>query len=334
MDDEDQLRIRAAWLYYMEGLTQECIAQQLGATRLRVNKLLGEARSSGLVSIQINSRMASCLALEDQLKEAWGLRDVTIVPTPEDIAQIPSLLGRATGEFISRQVEGGSVRGIGVGWGATLRETIRFVKPTRRTDLNVNSIMGGLTRGLEINTFETASALAARLGAECRYLAAPLYAGSSASRETLVSQDIFRESFAAMAANDLAVLSVGDISPSSLLIRYGLPKDVTVASLRRAGAVGDIVGRFLDADGNPVDHPLNARVISPALGVLKAIPTVVVASGGPHKAPVIAAVMKARLASVLITDELTAREAFRLAIRSRRSHRGRPRSPAIQPARP
>jgi lsr operon transcriptional repressor len=64
-----------------------------------------------------------------------------------------------------------------------------------------------------------------------------------------VSQDVFRESFDAMAANDVALLSVGDLSERSLLIRYGLPKDVTIASLRRAGAVGDIVGQFLDASG-------------------------------------------------------------------------------------
>lgn len=312
MDDEEAA-VRAAWLYYMEGLTQDRVATRLGTTRLRVNRLLGEARGSGLVGITINSRLASCLALEDELKRRCGLRDAVIVPTPADASHVPVLLGRATGELLSRHLETARVRRIGVGWGATLRETIRFVRPGNWPQLHVNSMMGGLTRGLEINTFETASALAARLGASCSYLAAPLYAGSPKSRDVIVAQDVFKDSFAELAANDVALLSVGDLSDKSLLIRYGLPRDVTPASLRRAHAVGDILGRFLDAQGRPVAHPLSQRAISPPLEVLAKIPTVIVASGGENKAPIIGAVLRARLASVLVCDEKTAAAALELA---------------------
>jgi DNA-binding transcriptional regulator LsrR (DeoR family) len=312
MAGEDQVTVRVAWLYYMEGLTQDRIATQLGLTRLRVNRILGEARESGLVSIKINSRLEGCLALEDELRRVCGLREAVIVPTPEDPELIPVLLGRAAGEYLSRHLETQRVRGLGVGWGATLRETIRFVKPGHWPELNVNSMMGGLTRGLEINTFETASALAARLGAQCSYLAAPLYAGSPKSRDTIVSQDVFKEAFSQMAANDVAVLSVGDISARSLLVRYGLPKDVPLASLRKTKAVGDIIGQFLDREGRPVDHPLNQRVVAPSLAELARIPTVVVASGGENKAPIIAAVLRAKLISVLVCDEKTARAALRI----------------------
>lgn len=312
MPETDETMVRAAWLYFMEGLTQDRIAERLGLTRLRVNRLLGEARASGLVSIQIHSRLDSCLRLEDQLRSRCGLRDAVIVPTPDDEAQIPVLLGRATGDFLTRHLAAQQVRGIGVGWGATLRETILGVRPGQWPDLNVNSMMGGLTRGLEINTFETASGLAARLGAQCSYLAAPLYAGSAESRDTIVEQDVFKASFRQMAANDLVLLSVGDLSPRSLLVRYGLPHDVSVTSLRRSRAVGDILGRFLDRQGQPVAHALNQRVISLPLAELARIPSVVVASGGAHKAPIVAAVLRARLASVLICDEDCARAALRL----------------------
>jgi DNA-binding transcriptional regulator LsrR (DeoR family) len=172
--------------------------------------------------------------------------------------------------------------------------------------------MGGLTRGLEINTFETASALAARLGAGCSYLAAPLYASSERSRDILIAQEVFRASFNDMAANDVALLSVGDMSRNSLLIRFGLPNDVTSASLKRAGAVGDIVGHFLDASGRPIEHPINKRVIAASPNTLAGIATVILASGGPHKSPIIAAVLRARLAHVLVCDEASAAEALQL----------------------
>ena len=118
---------------------------------------------------------------------------------------------------------------------------------------------------------------------------------------------MFREAFERIAASDLVVLSVGDLSARSLLIRYGLPGDVNVASLRKAGAVGDIMGQFLDVDGTVVDHPLNQRVLAPPVVDLARYPTVVVASGGRNKIDVVAAVLRARLASVLVCDEETAR---------------------------
>ena len=139
--------------------------------------------------------------------------------------------------------------------------------------------MGGLTHGLEINTFEIARELARRLGAECQYLAAPIYAGSPRSRDTILAQDVFQEAFERIAQNDIALLSTGDLSDRSLLIRYGLPKDVTPDDLAARGAVGDVLGQFFDRDGRPVDHPLNRRAIALPLEALSRIPTVVLVVG-------------------------------------------------------
>jgi DNA-binding transcriptional regulator LsrR (DeoR family) len=74
-----------------------------------------------------------------------------------------------------------------------------------------------------------------------------------------------------------------------------------------------LLGTFLAADGRPVDHALNRRVIAPAIEVLRKIPTVIVASGGRNKVHVLAAVLRARLASVLICDEQTAAAALAIA---------------------
>jgi DNA-binding transcriptional regulator LsrR (DeoR family) len=311
-EEDEQLRVRVAWLYFMEGLTQADIAAKLGITRLRANRLLGEARESGLVNIQVNARLASCVALERQLVQETGLKDAVVVPTPGDPDQIPAVLGRATAEYLARHLGDNRVRGLGIGWGTTLRETIRHLRSANLTDLSINSMMGGLTYGLELNTFEIASEFARRVNGQCNYLAAPIYAGSPRSRDTILAQDVFQETFQRLATNDVALLSAGDLSRRSLLIRYGLPRDVTVDSLRAAGAVGDIMGTFLDARGQPVRHAVNKRVIAAPLEMLREIATVIVASGGLNKTAILAAVVRARLCSVLVIDEATARAALGL----------------------
>jgi len=305
-----QLPIRVAWLYHMEGLTQAEIADRLGITRLRVNRLLADARASGLVRVTLNSKLADCAALEQALCRDTGLSHAVIVPTPDDIDLVAGILGQATAGYLSRHLREHKVGGVALGWGATLRETIRHVDAMRRPELSVSSMMGGLTRGLELNTFEIASDLARRLNAACHYFAAPIYAGSPRSRDTILAQDVFRESLDRVRSSDIALLSVGDLGKRSLLIRYGLPRDVPVAELRASGAVGDVMGQFLDAEGKPVDHPLNHRAIALPLQELKQIPTVVIASGGSNKVRIIAAVLRARLANVLVCDERTAAAAL------------------------
>jgi lsr operon transcriptional repressor len=308
--NDDQHQVRAAWLYYMEGLTQSEIADRLGLTRLRVNRLLADARAEGLVRVTLNTGLASCLALEEVLKRETGLRDAVIVPTPEDSEQVHVALGRATAAFLARYLDANDVTGLGVGWGMTLRETIRHVQPRKLPALVVNSIMGGLTHGSEMNTFEIASELARRLGASYAYMAAPIYAGSPRSRDTILAQDVFKESLDRMRANELTIVSMGDLTKRSLMIRHGVPRDVSVQDLKAAGAVGDIIGHFVDADGKPISHAINQRVIGLPIDELRRIKTVVVTSGGTNKTKVIAAALRGKLMNVLVCDEKTASAAL------------------------
>jgi len=310
---DEQLHVRVAWLYHMENLTQSEIGAQLGLTRLRVNRILSECRASGLVRISITSRLESCIALEQRLRREFGLADAIIVPTPHDPDKVAALVGRAAGEYLALHLARTEVKLFGVGWGNTLREAIRHIPPMDLPHVRVTSMMGGLTQGLDLNSFETAGEVARRLNAQCSYLAAPIYAGSAASRDTLVAQDVFAEVFERIGKVDLAFLSLGDLSRRSLLIRHGLPSDVSVASLKAAGAVGDVLGQFLDARGVPIEHPINDRVIGLPSTRLASVKTVVLAAGGSNKRAVIAAALRGGIPGVLVSDEDTARAAMELA---------------------
>ena len=47
----------------------------------------------------------------------------------------------------------------------------------------------------------------------------------------------------------------------SLFVRDVLPADICGEALLQIGAVGDIIGHVLNADGEPVDHEINVRII-------------------------------------------------------------------------
>lgn len=294
--------VRASWLYHVEGLTQAQIAERMLLTRRRVNELLAAALDQGVVRISFNSPLTENVELEAELRQRFDLSDAVVVPTPSDKSQIATVIGRAAAMFLERFIQASEPRALGVGWGATLRETAHHMAPANVPDVKVRSMMGGLTRGSEINTFEIVRSFAKVMNAECHYLAAPIYADSPDSRDAILVQPFFDSLLAEATAVDVSILSVGDVSSESLQVRYGLPTGTDVSELIAAGAVGDLLGRYLDAVGQEVNHSLNRQVISPSIESYQNIPTRIIASGGDHKKKILKSCLVARLATTLITD--------------------------------
>ncbi|BCH34442.1 transcriptional regulator [Mesorhizobium sp. L-8-10] len=300
--DQQQLMVKAAWLYHVEGLTQADIGERMNLTRRRVNELLAAATREGVVRIGFTSPLAENVELEARLCERFGLEEAVIAPTPGDPRLLHAVLGRAAAAYLDRLIQYRRPASIGVGWGSTLRETVRRMTPASEPAIDVCSMMGGLTRGSEINTFEIVRGFAQVLQAQCNYFAAPIYAESSQSRDAIISQSVFEKIFRRIVGVDISFLSVGDVSDQSLQVRYGLPPGTSPADLLAAGAVGDLLGRYLDAEGRPVDHPLNSQVLSPELDDYRNIACRIVASGGRHKHAILRATARAGLATVIVTD--------------------------------
>ncbi|WP_421693333.1 sugar-binding transcriptional regulator [Aestuariivirga sp.] len=305
IDPEEQLATRAAWLYFVAGLTQAQIGKKLGLNRTRVNRLLAQARDHGLVQINITGRLASCVELEERLRQHYGLDDAVVVPTPPDQDLIPQVIATAAAAALSSRLKDGM--SVGVGWGRTLRLSIQSVPRRQLSHLSVVSLLGGLTRGSAMNPHETASHLADLVGAQCYYVAAPALTDTESTRDVLAAQPMLREIFEKGAKVDLAFLSVGELTASCTMTRVGLVSRAEVDDLIRAGAVGDICAHWIDREGRIVDHPLNKRVVALSPERLPDIPCVMIASGGRTKVEALRGVLKGGMCDVIITDEQTAK---------------------------
>lgn len=306
VDEEERFLVRIAWACEIEGITQAAAAERFGVTRLRVNKALAEARRRGIVRVSINSAFGPCVEAEQQLKARYGLSDVHVAPTPADAGAVQATVGAALGHYLTTCLANPDVRLFGMAWGNTLNIATRFMTPLDRPDLEIVSVMGGVTRGSDLNSYEIARRLASLCNAGHSYLTAPIYAGSGESRDVLMQQDVFASVIDRIRAADAVALAVGGME-QSLLLKDALPSGVTVQELKRAGAVGDILGYFLDRDGTSIDHPVNGLQVGIGLADLDTIPNVILAGGGPHKTKIIRAVMQLGCVDALITDEQTAR---------------------------
>jgi DNA-binding transcriptional regulator LsrR (DeoR family) len=99
---------------------------------------------------------------------------------------------------------------------------------------------------------------------------------------------------------------VGTVDLDSFLYHAGYSDELGIEGLQRLGAVGDVLGHFFDADGQPVPNPIEERLMALSLDELGGIPTVICAAGGLSKVPSILGALRGGYVSVLITDEETA----------------------------
>src|SRR6218665_4196568 len=80
MDAERGLAIRAAWLAYVGGYTQEVIAERMAISRVKGQRLVASAMENGLVRLFVEGVPAECMALEDELMRRCGLKPCVVVP--------------------------------------------------------------------------------------------------------------------------------------------------------------------------------------------------------------------------------------------------------------
>ena len=302
---QNRLRIRAAWLYYIEGMTQFDVAKKLGVNRIMVTRLLSEAKKRGEVVIRIKSELTDLIELQQQLQERFGLEQAIVAPL-EDAEDDPTrVIAAAAGAYVSELMQ--SDMTIGVGWGKTLHAMLSYIEERALAGVRVVSLLGSIAQARRFNPAEFAWQFAELFEAEGYLISAPAVVDSAQTRHALLENCGLDQILQLAESCDVALLSCGGITSLTTSYRSGHITEAARQSLIKAGAVGDILYHFLDANGTLVDHSVNTRLISMPLERLKRIPKRILVSGGAEKINILKAIMTSITPSVLITDEMTGR---------------------------
>lgn len=294
----------AAWLYYVDELTQSDVAKILGVSRATVVNLLREARQRCVVSIQVNAEISTRAMLARRVAERHGLAGALVVPSDGPTPLIDRI-GNAGARVITQYVEPGDV--IGVAWGRTVLATARSIAGNHPVpSLTVVQVYGSTFGSADFSPEFCTSLLANRLGARCVNLLAPAVVSRSSLREELLQEPILAKQFNLIRSATKIVFGVGDIGPSSTVREAELAGPEIFDAYAAAGSQGVIIGRFIDADGHPVSGELDERMIGISLDELSRIPVRICLAGGHDKRDAIRAALRGGYATHLITDSATA----------------------------
>lgn len=307
---ETDLAVRAAWLSYVGGYTQEQIAQRLGVSRVKVHRLSSLAQDLGFVKVSIEHELASTVALENQLIERYRLVNCILVPTMDDGADrhgggTMAALGTAGARFLSRYLDREPATTIGIGWGKTLSAIADALLRRPRPSNRFVSVLGSLTRHAAANPYDVIHQLTSKTGAEGFIMPVPFIADAVADRTLLMGQKSVRKIVALAEQADLYMLGIGSCGPDASAFESGQVTKSELDALQAVDAVGDLLGRFFDLSGEVVGCEFNERVLGLDLEALRGRHVTAIA-GGRGKLSAVAGALRTGLISTLITDEDTA----------------------------
>ncbi len=301
--------LRAAHLYYMQDLTMEAIASELHTSRSSVSRLLGFARETGLVEIQVKSPADRVSSVQDRIREKHGIT-AHVVPVPDSTAEVDRLervamsAARILGPFFDSNMT------MGIAWGSTLSAVSRHLqeKVTHNSQIvQLNGASNARTTGIGYAS-EIMSRFGTAYGAYVQQFPVPAFFDDPRTKEVLWRERSIRRVLEIQKHMDIALFGLGSAYadvPSHVFVG-GYLDDADFEQLTKSQVVGDVATVFYRADGSSEDIPMNARSSGPSLALLSKVSRRVCVVSGRSKLPALRGALAAGVMTDLIIDEATA----------------------------
>lgn len=302
-----ELLAKVAAMYYEGEMTQNDIAAALDLSRVKIYRLLKEAREQGVARILIDWPLKRARALEARLIGRFGLARALVLQTETTDA---ALLRRHIAQLAARYLEGELEDGMALAicFGSTTYEVISAIRPDFQADVKVMQATGSLSHALkEFDSSALTRQLAQKLGGEAIYLSSPLLADHAEAAAVIREQAVVRRALEQARAADIALVGIGDLDPAtSGFVRAGVAGAEQLRLYRQRGAIGDMAWQIFDRAGELLPCELNRRIIGLRLAELGAVPLTVAVAVGASKAAAIAGALSSGAINALCADEATA----------------------------
>ena len=310
-----QLMLQAAQLYYEQNHTQDQIARALKTSRPMISRLLQQARAEGIVQIKIVDPSARHSALEKEMLAKFHLSDVMVVAAEGDTADLTRRrIGQTAARYLERTLQNGDV--VGIGWGRSLYEMVNNLEPKRKARITVAPLIGGLGQIAPVfQVHELTRLLAEAFGGTWLNFYTPALVESDEMAATLLHSADGKQVTALWQHLSVAVVGIGNVDLGNemqmLFVNY-----LDAEAQKRLGdakAVGDICVRFFDIKGKPCTEAMRGIVGISLEQLRRKTRRVVGIAGGIAKAEAILGALRGRHINVLVTDEPAAQRVLELA---------------------
>jgi len=298
----------ALTLHYVDGLTQAQVAERMGQSHSTVNRMIRAGHDMGMVEITIRSPFQDHLALERELAEVSGLREVVIETTASDNPEaVLARVGVTAAELLASKLKPGMTVCLTGGKGVSACVAgLRQVTPLR----GMTAVPAtGLVQGKHYTDVNHAAATLARaFGGEAVQMLSPMFAETEEQHAMITGMKTVSRVMEAARAADVALVGIGGLREKATSY-FDLHRDVPAEeeALYASGAVAELMAHVLDAQGAVTGYVRNRLVVAISPDDLAKVPISIGVAAGQEKAEAICAVVRGGYINTLVTDEATAR---------------------------
>src|SRR5688572_10584539 len=302
---DERLRL-VARLYYLDGLGQSEVAKFAKVSQAKVSRLLALAKERGIVRITVADYAPRRRELEDQLRAKLQLATIAVIKSSggSDGSDLRRSVGHFGAPVVDALIQPHDI--VALAGGRTIHELVHHLPATRTKSLTVVQAMGSVDS--TVNGFdaqEVGRVVAQRLGGTFLSLNTPAFIPEKRTRDALLELQQVRSVHETLDRARVALIGLGTLG-NSVFVERGTLDAVTIRELERAGAVGEVCGRFIDAKGNECATAWRDRVIGVQIEQLRKIPHVVGIVSGADRSAAILAAINGNIIKGLVIDELGA----------------------------
>ncbi len=310
MSERYEEMYQAASRYYVHAETMETIAHHLKISRSTVSRLLKEARDTGLVRISLADHQGSASPLSTSLSQRFGVR-VHMVSVRENANEKVRMerVARMAGQLLTEVVEDHDV--IGVAWGVTLSNVVRYLGRRPLVDATVVQVNGSANQhdsGLPY-IGEIMQSFGDAFDAQAVLFPVPAFFDQAEAKSVLWRERSIQQVLRLREQVDIAVFGVGALKARvpSHVYSTGYMDPAEMEQLLSEGVVGDVCTVLLREDGSYADIAYNERATGPTPAELARIPRRICVVADPSRAPALIGALRAGTATDLVLDDGTAR---------------------------
>jgi len=310
-EKKQELAARAAWMYYVAGLTQQEIARALGLSRQVAQRLVSSAREMGMVSVKIDHPVTHCLHLAREIAQKFGLGLCRVVPSAGlDDAAIQQMLAVEGAAVMAQFINEETPQVFGIGSGKTLRSVIDALPWIERPQHQCVSMIGAIARDDSGTRYDVPLKMAEKMQGKYFFIPAPLYADTPQDKAMWVQHQVYQRVAQRALLADVAFVGIGEVMPGCPLNAEGFITDAQVKALNARGVAGEMLGHFFNQQGDRIFGETDELLTSVQLES-QTQRNIIGFAGSARKYPAIQAALNGGWVSGLVTDEDTALKLLR-----------------------
>lgn len=298
-----QLAINVAKMYYVNGDSQEHIAQVTGMSRSNISRILKKCITDGVVEIIVHDTISEHTKMARLIQLHFGLRDVIIVPSAPSQDRICRNIGERLSMYLMQVLKDGMT--LGVARGRACYYTGRNLNNAQHITVDVVQLQGAVS---PLATMDESGGLislfCAKLNGRGYVLNTPLMVKSKMTKQDLFNSDIlsrikkkYQELDAAVFEIERPVFYAPRNEPQALL------SSADILQLSEVGVVASVCGHYYNREGVSCNAGIQDRILAIEPAQLKKVAYSIGIAYGKHARQAVLSILQAGLINVLVIDE-------------------------------